>query len=73
MDYVKTIVDNGFEAKILSCSGVYDTIITVKYGTSPKENGWIYLKDDKIVLMHIKDTEFSDINSFIQKLKELKK
>lgn len=56
-----------------ACEGVYDTIVKVKYGCGAHDVGWIYLKDHKILLIHIKDDEFPDLDSFIGKLKELKK
>ena len=63
----------GCEVNILNCAGVYDTIIKVKYGFDSPDLGWVYLKDGNILLIHIKDENFKDIDSFISKLKELKK
>lgn len=60
------------EVNIRNCSGVYDTIIKVKYGFDAHDLGWVYMKDGKILLIHIKDDNFTDIDSFVSKLKELK-
>lgn len=65
--------ETGCEVSEQTCEGVYDKIIKVKYGFSAHDVGWIYLKDHKILLIHIKDDEFPDLDSFIGKLKELKK
>ena len=60
------------DVNISDCDGVYDKIIRIKYGTDPKDLGWVYLKENKIVLMHIKDENFDDIDKFISRLQELK-
>ena len=59
--------------EINDCGGVYDKIIKVKYGIDPHDLGWIYMKEGKILLIHIKNDNFPDIDSFVNKLKELKK
>lgn len=61
------------DVNISDCDGVYDKIIRIKYGTDPKDLGWVYLKENKILLMHIKDENFDDIDKFISRLQELKK
>lgn len=60
------------DVNVRDCGGVYDKIIRIKYGTDPKDLGWVYLKENKIVLMHIKDENFDDIDKFISRLQELK-
>ena len=60
------------DVNISDCGGVYDKIIRIKYGTDPKDLGWVYLKENKILLMHIKDENFDDIDKFISRLQELK-
>ena len=72
-EIVKKIETTGCVINILNCNGVYDTIIKVKYGVASHDLGWVYLKEGKILLIHIKDENFPDIDSFISKLKELKK
>ena len=72
-EIVNKLESTGSEVNIRNCGGVYDTIIRVKYGFDSHDLGWVYLKDGKILLIHIKDENFPDIDSFISKLKELKK
>lgn len=60
------------DVNVRDCGGVYDKIIRIKYGTDPKDLGWVYLKENKILLMHIKDENFDDIDKFISRLQELK-
>lgn len=72
-EIVNKLESTGCEVNIRNCGGVYDTIIRVKYGFDSLDLGWVYLKDGKILLIHIKDENFPDIDSFISKLKELKK
>ena len=60
------------DVKVRDCGGVYDKIIRIKYGIDPNDLGWIYMKDNKIVLMHIKDDNFDNLDSFISRLQELK-
>ena len=72
-EIVNKLESTGCEVNIRNCGGVYDTIIRVKYGFDSNDLGWVYLKDGKILLIHIKDDNFPDIDSFVSKLKELKK
>ena len=60
------------DVNVRDCGGVYDKIIRIKYGKDPHDLGWIYMKDNKIVLMHIKDDNFNNLDSFISRLQELK-
>ena len=60
------------DVNVRDCGGVYDKIIRIKYGIDPHDLGWIYMKDNKIVLMHIKDENFDNLDSFISRLQELK-
>lgn len=60
------------DVNVRDCSGVYDKIIRIKYGKDPHDLGWVYLKENKILLMHIKDENFDDIDKFISRLQELK-
>lgn len=72
-EIVNKLESTGCEVNIRNCSGVYDTIIRVKYGFDAHDLGWVYLKEGNILLIHIKDENFPDIDSFVNKLKELKK
>jgi hypothetical protein len=72
-EIVNQLNTTGCEINVRTCSGVYDTIIRVHYGVDPHDLGWVYMNGDKILLIHIKDVNFPDIDSFITKLKELKK
>ena len=60
------------DVNVNDCGGVYDKIIRIKYGKDPHDLGWIYMKENKIVLMHIKDENFDNLDSFISRLQELK-
>lgn len=60
------------DVNVRDCGGVYDKIIRIKYGKDPHDLGWIYMKDNKIILMHIKDDNFDTLDSFISRLQELK-
>ena len=60
------------DVNVRDCGGVYDNIIRIKYGKDPHDLGWIYMKENKIVLMHIKDDNFDNLDSFISRLQELK-
>lgn len=60
------------DVNVRDCGGVYDKIIRIKYGKDSHDLGWIYMKDNKILLMHIKDDNFYTLDSFISRLQELK-
>lgn len=60
------------DVNVRDCGGVYDKIIRIKYGIDPHDLGWIYMKENKIVLMHIKNENFDNLDSFISRLQELK-
>lgn len=70
---LEKLIEAGFQPITRECSGVYDSFIKVKYGPDPHDIGWVYMKGDKLLLAHIKNDEFKDIDLFIQRLKELKK
>lgn len=54
-----------------ACYGVYDTIIRIKYGVDPLDLAWVYLKDNKIVYMNIKNDTFTDFDALLNRVKEL--
>jgi hypothetical protein len=60
------------DVNVRDCGGVYDKIIRIKYGKDPHDLGWIYMKNNIIKLMHIKDDNFDTLDSFISRLQELK-
>lgn len=72
-EILNKLESTGCEINVRNCGGVYDTIIKAHYGVDPHDLGWVYMKDNKILLIHIKDDTFPDIDSFVSKLKELKK
>jgi hypothetical protein len=59
----------GKKVEVNTCYGVYDTIISIKLSADPKNVGWMYLKEGKILLMHHKDKQFDDLDNFISYLK----
>ena len=74
MDFglLEKIQKSGLQFSQLNCAGVYDEIIKIRYGVLPAQLGWIYLKENKIILMHIGKEEFSDLEQFLKRLIELK-
>lgn len=60
------------DVKVRECCGIYDTIVKVKYGANAKDVGWIYMKEDKILLIHIKDETINDIETFVNRILQLK-
>ena len=70
-DILEKLITAGFKPITRECTGVYDAFIKVKYGPDPHDLGWVYMKNDNVILSHIKDEEFKDIDAFIQKLMQL--
>lgn len=70
-EILKRINSIGVEVTVNACSGVYDTIIRIKYGVDPLDLAWVYLKDNKIVYMNIKNDTFTDFDALLNRVKEL--
>ena len=70
-EILKRINSIGVEVTVNACYGVYDTIIRIKYGIDPLDLAWVYLKDNKIIDMNIKNDTFTDLDALLNRVKEL--
>lgn len=70
-EILKRINSIGVEVTVNACYGVYDTIIRIKYGVDPLDLAWVYLKDNKIICMNIKNDTFTDLDALLNRVKEL--
>jgi hypothetical protein len=67
-EIVKMLRKLKLEYELKTCSGVYDSYIRIKYGIDPHDLAWIYFKDNKIILMHIKNDTYTNLEDFIKSL-----
>lgn len=70
-EILKRINSIGVEVTVNACYGVYDTVIRIKYGVDPLDLAWVYLKDNKIIYMNIKNDTFTDLDALLNRVKEL--
>lgn len=70
-EILKRINSIGVEVTVNACSGVYDTVIRIKYGLDPLDLAWVYLKDNNIIYMNIKNDTFTDLDTLLNRVKEL--
>ncbi|MBO7696406.1 MAG: hypothetical protein J6T10_27525 [Methanobrevibacter sp.] len=71
-EIINKLKETNSEITVKNCYGVYDAFIRIKYGVDPHDLAWVYLKENKIILMHIKNDNFATLDGLINRIKELK-